>query len=404
VHLSRFYKANLLILAFLFFSFSPPLAWAGNENGTRETQILFFYSPGCHHCLKVKNEILPELLESTGKKIQVRYLDLGQLVNYEFLLELESRFPVIGKGDSPRIFTGTAVLAGEEAIKEKLVEYIRKSGGLSQEVSRRLKQGKAQEHPSSAVIERFKRFSVLTVGAAGFLDGLNPCAFAVIIFLISFLNSMKYRRRHLLAIGSCFILAVFLTYLLLGLGIFGGLKKLSIFYSLSKVINLTLGIISLILAFFSFRDYFVYKKTGSPGSSVLKLPSGIHRFAQRIITGYFRRDTEGDVSRSVLALASVAFFAGILIAICTAACTGQVYLPTIVFVTGVESLRAKALSYLLFYNLMYIFPLIAVFVISLLGVSSAALGDFGRKKFGLTKILLGFILLVLGLALILHSV
>lgn len=395
---------NLLVLAFLFFSFSRPLAGAGEESGEGKKSLLFFYSPGCHHCLKVKNEVLPGLLDSAGEKIQVEYLDLGELGNYELLLELENRFPVIGEGDSPRIFTGSAVLAGEQAIRERLIEHIRKSAGLPQEVSERLKRGKAAERPSSTVIDRFRRFSILTVGTAGFLDGLNPCAFAVIVFLISFLNLMKYRRRHMLVIGSCFILAVFLTYLLLGLGIFGGLKKLSIFYSLSKAVNLTLGAVSLVLAFFSFRDYFVYRKTGSPGSSVLKLPSGIHSFAQRIITGYFRKDAQDAAGRPVPVLASVAFFAGILIAICTAACTGQVYLPTIVFVMGVESLRARALSYLLFYNLMFIFPLIAVFVISLLGVSSAALGDFGRKKFGLTKVALGFILFFLGLALILHSI
>jgi cytochrome c biogenesis protein CcdA len=83
-----------------------------------------------------------------------------------------------------------------------------------------------------------------------------------------------------------------------------------------------------------------------------------------------------------------------------AACTGQVYLPTIVYIVKNTKLRLKALTYLILYNLMFILPLIVIFILSLVGFSSQKFNVFLKKHLGTIKIILAFIFLLLGLLVI----
>lgn len=46
------------------------------------------------------------------------------------------------------------------------------------------------------------------------LDGLNPCAFATIVFMVNLLILLGHSRRRILEIGLTYSIAVFVTYLL----------------------------------------------------------------------------------------------------------------------------------------------------------------------------------------------
>src|SRR3989304_1392501 len=59
--------------------------------------------------------------------------------------------------------------------------------------------------------------------ATGLLDGLNPCAFAVLLFFVSFLYAVRAPRAEVLRMGGIYAYAVFLVYFLLGLGILGAI-------------------------------------------------------------------------------------------------------------------------------------------------------------------------------------
>jgi cytochrome c biogenesis protein CcdA len=73
-----------------------------------------------------------------------------------------------------------------------------------------------------------------TVIVAGVIDGINPCAFTVLLlFITALLASLKageqnigVARARLVGMGSIYIVAVFLTYLALGVGL---LKTLDFF-------------------------------------------------------------------------------------------------------------------------------------------------------------------------------
>src|SRR3990172_547226 len=57
------------------------------------------------------------------------------------------------------------------------------------------------------------------VVVAALIDSINPCAFSILILTIAFLFSIGKLRSGVLEIGSSYILAIFLVYMLIGLGV-----------------------------------------------------------------------------------------------------------------------------------------------------------------------------------------
>jgi hypothetical protein len=75
-------------------------------------------------------------------------------------------------------------------------------------------QGSVQQR----IIERFQSFGIGAVAISSLIDRINPCAFATIIFFISYLALINRTGEELLLVGSMFTLAIFLTYFLISAG------------------------------------------------------------------------------------------------------------------------------------------------------------------------------------------
>jgi len=98
----------------------------------------------------------------------------------------------------------------------------------------------------------------------------------------------------------------------------------------------------------------------------------------------------------VRAIAGIALVTGAVISLIELACTGQVYLPTIIFVLGVPALRVRGLLYLLLYNVLFIVPLIIVFLLAYWGTTSERLGQFVSRRTGAIKVATAGLFLLLG--------
>ncbi|MCX5709531.1 MAG: hypothetical protein NT088_02230, partial [Candidatus Omnitrophica bacterium] len=94
-----------------------------------------------------------------------------------------------------------------------------------------------------------------------------------------------------------------------------------------------------------------------------------------------------------------ALITGFLVSLLEAVCTGQTYLPTIVFI--LKGYRdVKALAFLLIYNLMFVIPLFVIFLFAVLGVTSEQFSKFLREKLGMVKIFMAALFFGLGIFLI----
>jgi len=91
-----------------------------------------------------------------------------------------------------------------------------------------------------------------------------------------------------------------------------------------------------------------------------------------------------------------AFFTGLVVSFLELACTGQVYLPTIIFVTSIPELRVRAVFYLVLYNLLFVLPLVVVFFLAYYGTTSKELTRFLERNAAAVK--LGMVVLFASLA------
>jgi hypothetical protein len=320
------------------------------------------------------------------------------------MVRLEKMYGAEG-GYVPEVIVSGYVLMGEEKIRSGLDKVIDKalSGSINGKESKVTKADvaayQAPGASDSLILSRFESFSAFTVGAAGFLDGINPCAFTTIVFFISFLAFAGYRKREMIFAGSFFTAAVFIAYFLIGLGIFRFLRSLRGFSHLTLVINILIGCLAFILGIFSVIDYFRFRKTHDAKTSILQLPASIKMRIHSVIGGDFRQNKFGQ-KNALLKISWVAFTTGFMVSILESICTGQVYLPTIAYVLRMPDKHAPALLYLLIYNLAFIAPLIVVFILGLFGATSNVFSRFMQRHFGFVKLSTAALFFVLGAILI----
>lgn len=319
----------------------------------------YFYDPGCDVCERAEHDL--GYLERDYPQLIVQRYDVRDHALLNQHLCLQAGVPEDRHLTAPALFVGDRALVGGEvryrAIEDLIAPYLI-SGAAEPWAGWEESQAAAEE----AIVTRFSSFGLLTVAGAGLLDGVNPCAFATMIFLVSYLSLRKRRGKELLATGAAFTLGVFVTYLGVGFGFLRFLAALPFLQVIGKWVYGVTAVICLTLAWGSIMDYRKARQ-GRLQDMTLKLPERLRELSKRLI-----REGTG-ARRFVLS----ALLLGVAVSLVELACTGQVYLPTMIYVLGVPVLRARATLALLIYNLMFIAPLVAVFVMVYYGTTSEQL-------------------------------
>jgi cytochrome c biogenesis protein CcdA len=234
------------------------------------------------------------------------------------------------------------------------------------------------------VVERFKALGVSTVAVAGFIDGVNPCAFATLLFFVSYLTFVGRARREILLVGLAFSLSVFVTYFLVGLGLLRVLQSVPVVPAVSRYVYLATIGLALGLGGISLHDYALCRK-GRASRMVLQMPA----FLKNQVRGIIRKEVWWN--RYILA----AIATGFIVSLLELTCTGQVYLPTILFVSRFQGLKASALGYLALYNFMFIAPLLGVFALVFFGTGSERLSLLFQRQVGRVKLATSLVFFVL---------
>lgn len=334
-------KKIILVIIILLTIFSL----FGQETILAERSLIYFSAPTCQSCHLAKDLIY--YLEIIYPDLQVMELNTFDpeiqllLEKYGEEYEIDERL----QGIVPAVFYGRQALIGFEEINANL------EGLLEVEQLTPKPAEISTEGVSEKIIDRFQAFKVGTILVAGLIDGVNPCAFSTLIFFISFLVVTKQTGKKILLVGASFTFGIFLSYLFLGWGLsrlfdsFQGVSRLARWiYPLTALLVTSLTIIS-------FRDYLKVLRKKSAQMS-LTLPKPIIKLINKVVQKMMRK--------RFLILA--AFIVGILLSLLEFMCTGQIYLPTIVYITGVASLQRRALFFLLLYNLAFVFPMVIIFV------------------------------------------
>ncbi len=342
--------------------------------GSSPIALVYYYAPGCRSCEKFLAEELPRRERELAIRIVVERKDILDPVVYEELASLASSL-----GQSmravPVLLAGRTLLQGEKEIEARI-------DGVLASLATGL-EGDGARGPTEAPLLPHG-LSVLAVVAAGLLDGVNPCAFTTLIFLLASLALAGRGRREVLVIGAFFSLSVFLTYLAIGLGFFAALRAAAVVPLVSRILRWLLVAVLVAFAGMSVYDY-VLIRGGKPTKILLQLPSVLKRQIHKSIRSQAR----------AAALVGGSLLLGFLVSIFEFACTGQVYLPTLAYLVRVRR-QASAVGLLVLYNACFILPLLVVFAASWLGVSSGKITALFQKRMGAVK--LGLAAVFLGLA------
>ncbi len=346
--------------------------------------LAYFSQTGCQECDRVKGDL--EYLETRFPQLIVKEYDVRENATLSEWLGERAGVSALRRLTAPAVFVGDDYLLDEEldarSLEALLEAYAPEGAERVWEDWEDTAGGDAQQ----SIVERFESLGVLTVVLAGLVDGLNPCAFATLVFFVSYLTISGRTGKQVLAVGAAFTLGVFLAYVAVGMGFFRVLELAGDL--LTKLGRWVFGLTAafcLVLAVFSLLDYFKARR-GEIGDMALNLP---HWLRERI-NAVIRK------SRHSRAFVAGAFFTGIIVSFLELACTGQVYLPTIIFVMSMPELKARATFFLLLYNLLFTAPLVVVFVLAYYGTGARQFSAFLQRRAAAVKLGMFVLFLALG--------
>lgn len=199
--------------------------------------------------------------------------------------------------------------------------------------------------PAEAMSAYLPAITLPAIVVAGLVDGINPCAFTVLLlFITALLATLQIRaqniqtvRGRLIGMGAIYIATIFLTYLALGVGLLQALDFLTRQHAPARIGAL----LAILFGLWMLKDFFL-----PDWGWRLQAPGWIGQVARR-----------AGKKATIPALIG----SGFLIGLCTVPCSGAVYLG----VLSLLALQPTALlgyGYLLLYNLVFILPLVAVLV------------------------------------------
>ncbi|MFV2001560.1 MAG: cytochrome c biogenesis CcdA family protein [Paracoccaceae bacterium] len=223
-----------------------------------------------------------------------------------------------------------------------------------------------------------------TIVVAGIIDGINPCAFTLLLLFITALlagygtsgeQAQARARRRMMVNGGAFIGAIFLAYLLLGTG----LMQVSTVLAQNHLGARLGALLSILLGLWMLKDYFL------PGV-------GPRLAAPRAIAARVR-----GVGGAASALTM--FGLGALVSLCTVPCSGAVYIA-IISLLALQDNFLVGYSYLLVYNVMFILPLVVILAAAVSRPNLNRMARWNLHHRDKVKLVLGGGVVALGLAIL----
>ena len=369
-------------------TFVQPPGQTATNTPPQQLLMVYFTSPGCDDCARVE-EVFKHL-RAYLPEVEIKTHNMNKLAAKQLNEVLSDRFNVPDKVRlvSPAVFAAAGYLIKRDISFAALGDLLARSSALP-ESDWYVVPEEDIEKAAESLGEKGAAMDIGVVAGAGLLDGVNPCAFATIIFLLSYLQVTRRGSREIARVGLAFILGVFLAYFALGLGLFEIVSEFDLLHRGGRMLDWAIAAIALMLMVLNARDGILCLQ-GRMQDMTLQLPG----FLKTGIHGVIRRGARH--THFVIA----AFVVGIVISFLELACTGQVYLPLIHYMLSTGRHTARAVWYLLIYNLAFIAPLVVVFVLACFGLTNEGLAKFMKKHAAAVKFCTAVLFLALFVILI----
>ena len=406
-------------ILFIFTIYTTSLAVDSSSSAENmDIKLIYFYKPGCIKCIIIKKQL--KILAKSYAFLNIKEYNIKETESLELAVSLIDelsipekdyfRTPMIILGDNYYTYNNFSINKirndivnlqksfnkKQVHINSNLIPCMVESLTLTDKGYNRSKLGlnilsKQDKNSSvrnnSVIVNKFNSFSVITIILAGLIDGVNPCAFAILIFFLSYLKIARRTIKQLITVGVVYTSVVFLTYLLIGLGFFHTLKSVAEEYQfIAYAVYFASGLIALIFAVLSFWDIWMISQ-GHFNKVKIQLSTRTKKKVHKLIR---------NQSRGVYVIIGVIVVA-IGVSFLELGCTGQIYLPVLSYILQQNIINYKAVILLLLYNFAFIFPLIIIFIMFILGLSHERFLKFFQNNLIKIKLITGLLFLCLGI-------
>ncbi|NQU78491.1 cytochrome c biogenesis protein [Candidatus Woesearchaeota archaeon] len=368
----------LLVLMVLFGAVTVSAIDTSDDNSVH---LLIFYGRGCPHC--VKEEGFLKDMEEKYPTLEVhRYEVYFDKDNRQLLENLVMNYNT-EIGGVPTTFINSKVITGfSDSISRNIEqEIIHCAKNICQNPLESIEKDNNEtititgDASLSEEPGQTKVLNKLTIGAviiAATVDAINPCAFAVLIILLSTILAAGKRKR-VLAAGLAFTASIYISYLLMGLGLFSALQAAG----LTRTFYLIVSVLAIAVGLFNLKDYLRYGKW-----FVMEVPMKWRPKMKSLLKG----------------VTSVpgAFLIGFVISLFLLPCTSGPYI-VILGMLAKTATKEYAMMLLLLYNFVFVLPMIIITLLIYFGFTTTARAEHWRtRKIKILHLIAGIIMLILG--------
>jgi len=373
-----------LILIILFYTNSITGETNYESEGENQVTIIKFYGRGCPHCAQL-DSFLKNLQKKDTKIIIKDYEIYFNNENRKVFEDITEAYDAEIQG-VPTIFIDKKMIVGfSSSIGKQIQEEINRcetEGCINplekleeDKTTQIIGESSPTENPKKTQLK--KTITIPAVVSAAIVDAINPCAFAVLIILVTTILASKKRKRALYA-GLAFSLSIFISYFLMGLGLYSAIQAAGITHTFYLVV----AILAIVIGLFNLKDYLWYGKFFT-----MEVPKKWRPKMKTIISG----------------ITSVpgAFFVGFLISLFLLPCTSGPYIVILGLLANITT-RSYAMILLLLYNLIFIIPMIAITLGIYFGITTTEKAEKWRtSKLKILHLIAGIIILLLGIGMLL---
>jgi cytochrome c biogenesis protein CcdA len=327
--------------------------------------IYFFFNHNCGECLKTLPYV--EDFSADHPDVIVKFIDVMSSDENLALFKDFKDYYGTGSIAVPSVFVGNITLTGYDQITQDLPAAVNTTLANPPEL------------PPETGIETGvqEEITLPLIIVSALVDGINPCAFSVLIFLLLTIMAIGSRRK-VLVVGITFIIAVFTFYFLSGLGIFTIIQTAGI----SRLISFIAALIALGAGIISIATVII----GQKGPAILSIPES----RKGIIDQYIRK-----------ASVPAAFAVGLLVGMFELPCTGGIYLAILSLLSN-RMTAMEGIPYLLVYNLFFVLPLIVILGIFAWGLPVEKLDKWRTESRRGVRVIMGVVMISLGIILLLE--
>ncbi len=397
---------NLIFMLVLLILLTPSFVNT-KENPKHETAIIY-YNEACTMCaMYIKQELIP-ILEESGIKNIIKKDYVNEKQNRIELNELNKKYniPPTLQGHF-MVFIDKKIILGGHVPKHIITDLLTKDFELDKilvlqdEMSNARSysawgfKGDAKEYEIDTPIAEYTNWfnenkdsleelkesyktswnlatMLPLIVSTGFLDGINPCAIAILLFFITFLYTIHKTKANIWKMGITYILAIFLAYFLIGIG----LMKAFIFTGVPHLIANIAAYLIILLGLIQIYNFIFPKK---------KINLGIPSFSKKYIKKWIHK-----------ASIPAAVVVGFLVGLCTFPCSGGIYVA-VVGLLATKSTYLHGLVYLIIYNIFFVMPLIIMLLFASNKRTIEKLSRWERSESRLIKLISGLIMIILGI-------